>query len=214
MYSNPRNRGNKHIYRLRWGYRLRILFLNGLFLMLLPFAIYGFSLNSKGDFITDAAIYIGLLALLGVLLWFTLQIAFVFRLETTPEYGKFYGLGKTINFDWEDVIRLDYAQWPNDIKYQLSLELRRSVVTRRFEFPFPAWFAIHYTDTLIPIDTLYGYQHFLSINIMRRLPTLDEQSIHLRHFIRSPLGQDLVRYAPNIFGTALSKYLPDDDLVL
>ncbi len=213
MYSKPRGRGNIHVYRLRWGYRRLILRLDTFFIILIPFMMYGYSLNSKEGFVIDAAVYIGSLALIAALFWFTLQVGFIFRLETNPDKGTLYGFGKTIVFGWQDIQKLDYVLLTGDNKYQLCLFLHRSDVKHSFIFPFPrGWFAIHFSERIIPVNSLYKYQSFFSLNIKRELPNFNDRSIHLRYFVKTQLGQDLMRYAPHIFEAYLHKYLPDNDL--
>ncbi len=201
-------RGNVHVYRLQPSYRWRLVFIYIFALIVLCFLLLGYNLNRKS--ITDAIlIYVSILSLFGWFSWFTYQVLFGFRLEIDEYGGQLCGFGSLIGFSWHSVHAVDYVYQPLHY-YQMMLFVTPHRVRHGFRW-LHSFFIFKFFDSVILLDTVRKYQPFLTRGLGDTPPSHDELSLHLRYFLRTPLGQDLIAYAPHLFGDVLSKYLPDDD---
>jgi hypothetical protein len=177
-------------------------------LIFIYFALLGYGLNSK-SVAGDVFIY-GLFSVLFLWFsWFTFHAMFRFRLEIDQNGGRFCGFGNLISFRWEDAHAIDYIYQPWNY-YHLCLYVTPNKIHHGIRW-LHAFFIFKFFDTLILLDTVRKYEPFVTRGMGDTLPSYDELSLHLRYFLRTQLGNDLIRYAPHLFGNVLSKYLPDDD---
>jgi len=208
IYNSSKRRGNAAIYRLRASFRRRFVIIYFIVIFIYPFALWGYSINSKSN-VEAILVYSFMFAAIVWLSWYTYQIVFAFRLEIDSSGGILYAFGKAISFEWHNAMQIDYTYSEGDIKYQLMLYIVPTIVKQGISLPYK--FPIQFSAWNIPLDTVQKYAPFVR-GIYRDLPEDNDLSIHLRYFLRTSLGQDLIQYAPHLFGNVLSKYLPDNDL--
>lgn len=227
IYAKPSKRGDVKIYRLRASYRRRIIFMDLFFLLFIPFAAWGFSINSK-SILADILIYSFILLGVVWLSWFTFQVIFVFRLELDSGGGVFHAFHRSSTFKWEDAKSIDYHLFgriprvnlmltitPSVVKYRSGIRLITTVSTAmKRNFNLPYLFAVPYSEGFIPLDTVQKYEPFVVRGLTGELPSSSELNLHFRYFLKTPLGQDLLHYAPHLFADVMNKYLPDDDIAL
>ncbi len=174
------------------------------------FGSYGFLLNSKNHNLLGVATDVGVVGFLILLtlgyLWYVYQINFGVRLTLSEEMGEYRGMGYRIQFKWVDVDEVNYIplprSQPGSTQYQLCLYLDKPhKVYRGIHMPNLS-FAVY--PNRIPLDMLYPQG---SLNIK---PVSEQEAIiFYNHFMETPLGQDLLRYAPHAFRFHLHRYLDE-----
>lgn len=210
MYNPPIVKNGVKVYRINSSLRQRSGFILIFTIIVTYFGIIGMNLNAKSPFESMLG-YILFGSLTIIVLFYTIQ-SMIFRLQLNEDGGTVYLLGKSLDFVWKDAVTLQYIYWPQDNKAILSLCLIHSHVKKRFPFSSQFHFPVHVKDDLVPLDGLYHQKSFWSLNPTYEAPTPKECSIHLRHFLHTPMGQDILQYAPHVLGEVLHKYLPDNDL--
>jgi hypothetical protein len=204
MYGKPAIKPTCKIYRLRRS-RARILavafnlFLAG-FCLVVAY-IYWLNFRITGRF---PEIYIiGLIGFPTVWsVWLTIQTYFRVRLAIAPDISEFRGMGYNVQFKWEDVEEVAYvpSQYAH---YQLTLFLSKPYkVSRGIGSPYHTMIVSPY---MIPLDILYSSQRWQAAR-----PSAKEAQIFYDYFMTTPLGQDILRYAPHAYSSRLHRYLVDE----
>lgn len=227
IYEKPSKHGDIKIYRLRASYRRRIIFMDLFFLLFIPFAAWGFSINSK-SILVDILLYSFLILGMIWLSWFTFQVIFIFRLELDSEGGVFHAFHCSSSFKWEDAESIDYYLFdriprlnlmlsvsPSVVSYKAGIRLVRTVSSfTKWNFKLPYLFAFPYAENFIPLDTVQKYEPFTTRGLSGAIPNSSELNLHFRYFLKTPLGRDLLQYAPHLFADVMNKYFPDDDITI
>lgn len=210
MYNPPILKDGTKIYKIRSAYKRRIVAISLIMTIGVDLPIVGISIIDKSP--VDN-MYVWFLAIFVTVFssWVVYQ-AFLFRLVLTNRGGTLYGLNKVVEFDWQDAAAIGYTYRKEDNKAELSLYLTQSNTKKGLHVASKYYFPIQVKNNAIPLDALYHQKSFWSLNIKPKPPTQDEYSIHLRYFLHTPMGQDIIKYAPHVLGDVLHKYVPDNDL--
>lgn len=157
----------------------------------------GLSLNNSS--VAEIMTIMGLFGALTAYMAWTVYQSFRFRLELNEIGGVFYGVGKTIQFEWSAFTNLEYDDRHDEgsSRYQLCLRLGEITVTRGFWLPSIYLFPITSSDNLIPLSVVYHHQSLWSRSRKTELPTYVEYRSHLQYFLNTQLGQDIIEYAPH-----------------
>lgn len=210
MYASPIIKDGTKIYKLPIFFKRRIVIILCLAVVFSYFLIIGIGINAKSS--SEIMLACAVSIMFTVFCLEFVYLAFSFQFKLTREGGTLMGLGKIVGFEWKDADTLMYVYSDKYKKAQLSLHLMRSNVQIGFRFASKNYFPIQFTDDVIPLDALYHQKSFWSLNPNREPPTQEEYSIHLRYFLQTDMGQDIIRYAPHVLSDVLHKYLPDNDL--
>src|SRR4051812_18046241 len=106
MYDPPIIKNNVKIYPIHSSFKRRTIFILIFILIVSYFGIIGFGINAKSP-AENILAYLLFGSLTIICLWIAVQ-SFVFSLKLTAKGGTLYLLGKTIEFDWQDAMTLEY----------------------------------------------------------------------------------------------------------
>ncbi|MBA3871905.1 MAG: hypothetical protein H0X30_22390 [Anaerolineae bacterium] len=212
MYDPPIIKNGIKIYRLSYIFRRRSIQVFVFAFIVGCVSVYALSLNDQSSL--DNALFFAVFGVFVLyLLWIVYQ-SFIFRLELTERGGTIYGLGKTVQFDWPAVDKVDYVNWldENLNLNELCIWLNESTETTGFWLPSKYFFPCIFNKNRIPVSTLYHRKSFWSLSVAPERPEYGEYQSHLYRFLNTEMGHDMSRYIPHALSEVITKYLPDNNM--
>jgi hypothetical protein len=214
MYGKPIKRGDNHIYHLPKGYIIKVVIAWAFGIIAMVLMMWGIWENDSVFDLEFILMLIGVIGLCMFMLCIPIYAICGIGLTISPNGGVFRCKGYRIEFKWDDVKRIDYLlNNPSKRKpsYQLSLILNGKQQVKREKVQL--WFVYNLIPILFRFDTVpvgVVFRHDI-IGLDQRPPSRDEMLGFLEYFVKTPIGEDLLRYIPHIFRIPKHRYfdIPD-----
>jgi hypothetical protein len=209
MYGKPIKRGEINIYRLPKDYIFKVILTSAFGIIAMLLMIWGIWENDSVLDLEFISMFIGVIGLCLFLLCIPIYAIYGIGLTISPDGGLFQCRGYLIEFKWDDVKRIDYIlSNPTKRKpsYQLSLMLNGKQQVKKEKLQL--WFVYHWIPILFRFDTVpvgVVFRHDI-IGLDQRPPSRDEMLGFLEYFVKTPIGEDLLRYIPHIFRIPKHRY--------